>query len=415
MNRTTLCATILFSSLFIFMILEPASAVIDIKKELIQGKSYIEYYEYSNNTDADAARSAQWHLVLYSERETISFASERNCSLFILNETEMLKFVAALPFVAKKTWANTTSVEMVLTYQVLTADFGVETYLYNKTGAKSARLAAMYFAVRNEVNSTNYFSLRVSYKSELVNFLNELFGIVITFTFIFFGVRLLLDARQAEKESKPSKKHMYKNYSIAYFFGGLTTLVWELYRWYQRLDPTETWIQPFKFEQMPVEQIPIFSENIFSFVTFVSLGFSIMFMSNTVERVVQNKKVPIFTYILLVAELLMVACLILPGMILFIVYPWIGAIALAAFNILATYIKVAHMTTGNLRRQAISILLCLTALYLSISLVRVLVQPELVGNALSTIFAIGLYSSIKTVREIRKREDKEPRITAQNP
>lgn len=410
MNRTTICAAILFSSLFIFTILEPASAVIDVKKELMQDKSYIEYYEYSNNTDADAARSAQWHLVLYSERETISFASEKKCSLFILNETEMLNFVAALPFVAKKTWANITSVDMVLTYQVLTEEFGVETYLYSKAGAKPARFAAMYFAVRNEVNSTTYFSLRVGYKSELLNFLNQLFGIVISFAFIFFGARLLLDAREAGKGGKPSKKHMYNNYSIAYFFGGLTTLLWELYRWYQRLDPTETWIRPFRFEQMPVEQIPIFSENIFSFVTFVSLGFSIMFMSNTVERVVQNKKVPILTYILLVAELLMVACIFLPGMILFVVYPWIGAIALVSFNILATYIKVARMTTGNLRQQAISILLSLTALYLSISLVRVLVQPEFVGNAMSTIFAIWLYSSIKASREIQKREALEPHV-----
>jgi hypothetical protein len=111
----------------------------------------------------------------------------------------------------------------------------------------------------------------------------------------------------------------------------------------------------------------------------------------------------------------MVACIFLPGMILFVVYPWIGALALVAFNILATYIKVARMTTGKLKLQAISILVCLTALYLSISLVRVLVQPEFVGNALSTIFAIGLYSSLKAARETRKREEMEPSVTAQNP
>jgi hypothetical protein len=156
--------------------------------------------------------------------------------------------------------------------------------------------------------------------------------------------------------------------------------------------------------------IPIFTDIILSFATFVSLGFSIMFMSNTVERKVQNKKIPIFTYILLVAELLMLAGLLVPEMLLIVTYPWIAALLLAAFNVLATYIKVARITTGALKRQAISVLLYLTALYLSMALLRVLINPELFANALSSIFVIGLYNSLKSAREIRNIEEKNASV-----
>jgi hypothetical protein len=359
------------------------------------GQSYFERYEYSNNTDAYAERHAQTHLVLYYEAETVSFSSEKLSSLFILNETEMLRFTAGQNFTAKKAWSNTTSVQETLSYQKLTDEYGVEAYLYNKTGERPARIASMYFAVRNEVNDTNYFSLRVGYKNSLVIFIGEFFGILVTFVFFYFGGKLLLDARQAQKEDQISKKHMYNNFGIAFFFGGLTTLAWELYRWYLRLEPTLIWSNPFSFERMPVEQILVISTNVLSFAAFASLGFSIMFMSNTVERAVQKKKTPLFTYILLAAGLLMVAGILYPEMLVVIIYPWVIAIVLASLNILTAYVKIARIGSRILRRQAISIVTFLITLFTSITVVRVLVAPEFIGNGLSAVFSIGLYASIK--------------------
>nr|MDO8108702.1 hypothetical protein [Candidatus Sigynarchaeota archaeon] len=402
MKRTTIYLSIILSVMFFVVMFRPVSAVINFKKDLLPNQFHIEYYEYSNNTDTDAARNAQTHLVLYKEGEAISFIAEKNCSLFLLNETEMLHFVGGQPFISKHIWANITLVELAISYQLLTVDYEVETYLFNKTGEKPAQIATMYFAVRNEVNDTNYISLRVGYKNELLAFIDDFFRVVVFFTFFYFGMKLLFDARQARKENQASKTHMFKNYGIGFLFGGFTTGIWEVYHWYTRLDPSEVWIQPLAFEQMP--DVPIFSKNLLSFVTFVALGFSILFMSNTVEKMVQGKKIPFFTYILLVAELLVISCIFIPVILLYVVYIWIGTLALAAVNVIITYIKVSRITTGQLKKQALSILISLIVMYLSISLVRIYVQPEFIGNISCTIFTICLYSSLKLAREIRKQE-----------
>ncbi len=408
MKRTTLFATILFGALFVVTMFRPVSAAIDSKMELMPGQFHVAYYEFSNTTEADAAKSASSHLVMYKDKDTISFISEKPCSLYILNETAMRNFTAGLPFVPKKVWPNITSYQEDLHYQTLTEVYGVDTYLYNKTGEKPRMLAAMYFAVINEVDEANYFSLRVGYRNQLAIFIDDLFRIVVSFIFFYFGVRLLRDARQAMKEGQASKRHIYNNYGIAFFFGGLTTSVWEVFHWYTRIDPSSSWLNPLNYEQMP--DLPIFSKNILSFVTFVALGFSIIFMSNTVEKMVQNKRVPIFTYILLAVEVLMVGCIFMPEILFYVFWVWVAALVLAAANIILTYGKVARITSGDLKRQAISIMLFLLTLYVSISLVRTLVQPELLGNILSTILIIGLYNSLKMAREIKKHEENVPSI-----
>ncbi len=406
MKRSYIIATIFLGVLCLLTMLKPGSAAINYEKELMPGQFHVEYFEYSNNTDADAARNAQTHLVLFSEPQKISFVSQYNCTLYIFNETEMLHFVnGTQPFVAKKTWANITTVDVEVTYQKFAEVWGVESYLFNKTGEKPFLYAAMYFAVLNEVSSTNRFGLRVGYKSEFVVFLEDLFRVVVTFVFFLFGAKLLLDSRRARKEDQVSKAHMYKNYGIGLFFGGFTTFIWEIYHWYARLDPSESWIQPLSFEAMP--DIPIFSKNLLSFVTFMSLGFSIIFMSNTVEKMVQNRKIPIFTYILLAMELLMIGCIFVPDILLYVFFPWVIALGLDAANVLITYLRVAHMTSGNLKRQATSIFIYLLLLYLCISLMRTLVVPEFVGNILSSICTIGLYTSLTMSLEIRTQEAKQ--------
>ncbi len=405
MKRSYVIATIFLGALCLITMLKPGSAAINYEKELMPDQFHVEYFEYSNNTEADAAKSARTHLVLFAETQKISFVSENLSSLFILNETQMLRFVNGTSHTAKKTWANITSVEEELTYQKLVGEWGIESYLFNKTAqdpeAKPYRYAAMYFVVLNEANATNSFGLRVGYKNEFLIFLEDLFRVVVTFVFFLFGAKLLLDARQARKEKQVSKTHMYKNYGIGLFFGGLTTFIWEVYHWYARLDPAETWLQPLVFNDMP--DVPIFSKNILSFVTFMALGFSIMFMSNTVEKMVQNKKIPIFTYILLVMELLMIGCIFFPSVFIYVFYPWVIALGLDAANVLITYLRVAHMTTGDLKKQAMSIMFYLLFLYLCISLVRTLVVPEWVGNILSSFFIIGLYKNL-TMHETRAQE-----------
>lgn len=403
MRRTTILSAMLFAGLLVVIIARPVSAAIDTKMELVQGGYYIEYFEFSNRTEASAERQAQTRLVLFREHPSISFMSENPCSLYILNETEMLNLVSNAPFVAKKAWTNITSHQELVQYQKLTEEYGVETYLVDKPGGQPTMMAAMYFAVVNEADDHTQFSLRVAFANPLVTFFEDFFRIVVSFVFFYFGVKLLRDARQASRENLESKKHVYKNYGIAFFFGVLTTSVWEVYHWYARLDVTSSWLKPLEFARMP--DLPLFTANILSFVTFVSLGFSIIFMSNTVERMVQSKKVPILTYLLLAVELLMVACIFVPDILLYVFFAWIGVLFLAAINILLTYIKIARITSGALKRQAIWITTCLVALYLSISLGRTLVTPEILGNVLSTIFIIGLYNSLRVPGDVRKLKE----------
>ncbi|MEX2684827.1 MAG: hypothetical protein Q6373_024855 [Candidatus Sigynarchaeota archaeon] len=410
MNRKITLLAMAFSGvLLLVMLCSPVSAI-DTKRELMPGQYHIEYFEYSNRTEADAERRAQTHLVVYKDIDMISFTSEKKCSLFIMNKTQMLAFVENGTLDAKQSWPNITSYQEILHYKTLTEEYKVETYLFNKTGGKPTWFAAMYFVVRNEVNSTNYFSLRVCYRNQFMTFLEDFFRIVVSFIFLYFGIKLFGDARQALKENQPSKRHIYNNYGISFLFGTLTTAVWEVYHWYARLEPSESWLQPLSFSQMP--DFPIFSANILSFVSFASLGFSVIFMSNTVEKIVQNRKVPLFTYILFAMEALVIACIFVPAILLYVFYVWLGTLLLASINVLATYIKVARITSGDLKKQAILITVCLLTLYLSISLVRTLVVPEFVANILSTIFIFGLYNSLRMAREVRKREEMPQTVQA---
>lgn len=375
------------------LLLKPASALIDTTKELNPHQSFIEYYEYANTTDPSAVKNSQTHLILYSQPETISFQSEYNCSVFVLNKTEMLNFVNGSSFIAKKTWANVTSIQETITYQELTVDWGADTFIYNQSGQSPVKYAAVYFAVRNEINGSNYASLRVGYQSEFLTFLDDLCRTLVCIMFFYFGMKLIFDARQAKKERQPSKPHIYKNYGIGLIFGGIATGVWEIFHWYARLDPSSTWFNPLEIAQMPNN--PIISKNILSFVTFISLGFSLVFISNTVEKMVLSRKVPILTYLLVATEILLISCMFVPTLLIYFFYPWIVTLALAAINIIITYIRVAHVATGRLKQQAINIVITLTAMYLSIALVRILVQPEYIGNIVCIIFMIGLYKSLK--------------------
>ncbi|MFX0101321.1 MAG: hypothetical protein ACFFCS_17235 [Candidatus Hodarchaeota archaeon] len=401
MNKRTSCIAIVMITLAFFLAFQPISA---LSEEVTLGalESQYHYYSYSNTTEPSERESAQTHLVLYSDPREISFISEDLCSVYLINESDFGEYVVNDTINWFKRWPNVTTIQQAYNFEKLTQDFGAPTivvYGENDTNDDDAEVTRMYFIIVNEVNDTNRYSLRVDYDNEFVIFLQDFFRIVIFATFFVLFLILLRDSKKEKKEDRKVKAHIYRNYAIAFFFGGIVTFIWEIYHWYDRLTPELSWNNPLRFEGMP---IPGFSENVLSFMTILSLGLSILFMSYTVEKSIQQKKIAYLSYFLMATEVanIIVAVIsqvnpaFMPALSICI-YVWIGALALAAINVVVTYIKIARTTTGKLKKQAINIVFSLLITFLVISIGRVYVQPELIANAVCSVAAIWLYKSIK--------------------
>jgi hypothetical protein len=140
-----------------------------------------------------------------------------------------------------------------------------------------------------------------------------------------------------------------------------------------------------------------FSAQTLSFVTFTALGFSLVFMSWTVEKNVQNRKVPYLTYFLLANQGALIVGIFVPALLYVVIFTWIASLALVAVNIAFAYIKATAASTGQLRKKSLFILFGLLFTFTFIIL-RDYVRPNFVGNFVVICFMIFLYKGLKMER-----------------
>jgi magnesium-transporting ATPase (P-type) len=148
------------------------------------------------------------------------------------------------------------------------------------------------------------------------------------------------------------------------------------------------------------------ASNILAFVTFACIGGSLIFMSNTLERDIQQRKVPFFTYFLLATEIAIIAFgagtavalntsafSIVQTLLGVIVYVWVVSLVLVALNIVIAYIKVAAQATGSLRSRAVLLLVSLLVVFVVLVL-REFINPPFLPDGIGILFAFGLYKGV---------------------
>ncbi len=374
------------STLFI----TPAAAV-DTQVSLSAGEAYTEYFDYSNTTDTSEKEFRKTHLVIYKTPEAIDFVSDINCSVYLMNDAQLASYLTNGTIESNYAWTNTTEIQYAITFDRLTNELNLDYFEKTNSDGKTELIAYCYFVIVNEEYTINQFSLRVRYDNKLIAFLTDFFEHLLVFMFFAVSITLFVKAKKEKEAEEEIKAHILNNYGFGLFCGGIATLVWEIYHWYRELHPEDRWVGYFIFEFEPIEN---FSTNYLSFVSLIALGLAILFMSNTIEKDVQQKKIPYFTYFLVLMEGLLILGMFIPIILTWIMYIWIVSVALAGLNLLYSYIMVIRQVSGPVKTKTLKLVIGLFVTYLIVPM-RVYIFPEFIPNMIASIFMMVMYEGLK--------------------
>ncbi len=151
---------------------------------------------------------------------------------------------------------------------------------------------------------------------------------------------------------KLSKAKIYRNYASGLLFGGLGIGIWAIYHNIYDSDPYVWWSNALTIPNLPTTFI---SNNLLILISFFCLGGSIVFISNTVERDIQQKRHPYFTELLILMEFLLLGfgglLKVSSSQIIQVGFPiaffgWIGVIVINFLNLIFTYGKAISQSSG---------------------------------------------------------------------
>jgi hypothetical protein len=355
---------------------------------------YFERIELSWNGKPPAGPRS---LVLYWDPTTWEFVSSNVASIYIVNETEAIKGLDATwnltAFTPKLVIGNTTSHSWPeITYQLVTETWHVENYTTTTSTNEPSYVVVFYIVIMNEADVLNRYSVRWATPNPVVASLNDMFENLIFVVLFACGIALVIRYRA-------ERKRMHLSYGLGLIAGGIAAFAWKAFYYWRVSDPFANWIHDyFSYPEMP--NVLGFTQNVLAFVSFACLGLSVVFISLTVEKDIQHKKVPFFTYLLVITELTMIGFAFLlkisvelQDAFVVILYVFVGVFIVVAANILFTYIKLSVQTTGSLKRKAILVTISLTLAVVGMVL-REFIRPVFIPNMMATVFALVFYRSI---------------------
>ncbi len=390
---------LLFCSLFFIIFIGSMGLVSgDIDRSSYLEPREAEYYDfqYDNETALAKQESAKKLIINFeNNKDMFKFQSSYPLNVYLVNESEYSEFRfngfdEGQENLIKMNWSSVKELNLEITYEKL-KEFGFEGEIEVDPEGKKKKLIHVFVIVFNPRDELAEYYLRYEYENELSIFLNEFFRHVVFLCFLGVGIKLLLDAQKIKPENE-KLAHIYENYGFGLCIGGVATVAWKIYHWYFQLNLSERWKQTFRFENMPANlQL---SNNYLTWVTFTALGLSIVFMSNTIERDVQQKKIPYFTLSLIFMQIALIIGILVPRALLVIFLTWVAVVIFTVFNIFITYIKMLINTTGEVRKKAIFILVGLILAFGLIGL-RDFIRPEYIGNGLGVIGIFMLFQGIK--------------------
>jgi hypothetical protein len=384
----------------LFVLAASRAEGIDTTRPLFPGEAYTQKCEYNEKTDIDNRNIPKTQLVIYLEPEALWFESEKPCSVYVVSETQFIVGNASnwTSFTPGKAWVNRTHIYEELSFVKITSPvpggWGMPVTVQDLAGSDPVNVTTFHIVVINEASGNNTFVLRYLEKSPFLQFVHDFTYNLIVVLFFAFAILLLVESRRVGKDN-PIRGNILKNYSAGLVFGGVGTGAWEVWHWVGYYVPSNSWADYLAFQGMP-SFLP-FSAQTLSFVTFTALGFSLVFMSFTVEKSVQNRKIPYLTYFLLANQGALIVGIFVPALLYVVIFTWIASLALVAVNIAIAYTKAMAASTGQLRKKSIFILFGLLFTFLFIIL-RDYVRPNFVGNFVVIIFMIVLYKGLKMER-----------------
>jgi hypothetical protein len=376
-------------------LIQVASAAINERGVLNPGEYTIDFFILTNRTTLEREELINNKLIYLDSGEWIDFKAEGPLSLYLVNETEMASFITVGNFVAKYSEVNTTSVKKQVSFENLKSDYGFEPYLkedlLDDKGEKNQDLEIIkvYIIIINEATEPYKYILRYDYTNYYTDFADQFFAHLIFICFFAVGLKMVHDGIKA-KEINVYEAYMMKGYGFGFVLGGLATCAWKFYDYYLETNPAEEWEKVFILDIGS----EVFGSNLLSFVTFFCLGFSILFISLTVERTVQKKPIPYYTYSLIVAETLFIVAMAVPTIALYIIYVWIAILVVAGINCVFTYVKLILSTTGILRKKALWVFLGIFLTFATLAL-RNFVLPNTPINVLAIVFIFVSYHGVK--------------------
>jgi hypothetical protein len=380
---------IIFSILVLIFLTNFASAAIRIKPTLEKGENFIYSYERAEKSDEDLEYKKSRNLMFWTNELFFHFESEANCSILIVNATQRTDYLVGSNITPKMRWDNITTLDLKILYSTF-EEMGLEYVNITQDDGTIERVIRLFFIIENEVDESNTFSFRIEDRNELREFMDLAFEQLIYITFFLLGFRLIYHSFEAKKNQEAVKSKIMVNYGLGLIMGGLATLGWEFYHWYRKLNPSDSWEKIFVIEDFPIDLI---SGTYFTWGTFLCLGFSIMFMSLTVERDVQQRKMPYLTYFLILMQSLILLGLFVLVILPYVLIVWIAVLVLTVINIGVAYLKIIFASTGSVRKKATIILIGIVLTFAVIGL-RDFILPNFVPNALGCIFAVVMYKGI---------------------
>ncbi len=357
-------------------------------------------------------QSSKFSLTWYSDPNEMEIRSTEKVSVYVLNETEMIKGLNSnwnmsqvTPKVSSQlsTWINTTYIlETNLTYQHFKNDWGIENDTTLDKENNPVYTVGFYILIVNEYGNYTQYYLKWQTPNLVIEGLGAFFS---NFVYvILFGLAFMLLYRAWKEHKNPDRKGLaskYRNYGVSMVCGGIVTLTWQLFSWWRDSNPAVDWSGALKFAAMPTWVLGgALSQNLLTFVTILCIGGSLSVISNTIERDIQKKKIPYFTLALWIAELTIITFAFLvtwtPDLINafgVVVYVWVGALALVGANMFVTYLKLCIQTSGHLRKKSLLVMISLLLTFTGLIL-RAWMHPEFLANAMGTIFAMCLYKGL---------------------
>lgn len=393
MRRIT--AIILFESvLFYVLFVQSAAATINVAGSILPDQFRIQTFESNNLTDNTIGVESNKWINLQPGKFQIEFEASGELSLYLVNETEMAKWVSEASFISKKAWINITSLyDVLLSYDVLTSEsYGFEPIIRESVNdTESYSFVIVYILIINERTEEVQFSFQFDQINELLSFFEDFFRLVLIVVLFGIGILLVRDFKKTKVEDK-IRAEIYLNYGIGLIIAGFALASWKVYHWYRILYPSDTWLQSFIWADAPEDFL--FSSSIFVFFTFVALGFSIFFISYTVENNVQQRKKPILTILLLIMEVMLIMGTVFTQIINIVIFIWIVVLILTGLNIVFTYALLIKSSAGIVRKKAIFTILGITLAFAFLAL-REFIIPEFICNATGCFSLFLFYSGLK--------------------
>jgi len=212
--------------------------------------------------------------------------------------------------------------------------------------------------------------------------------------FSWLGFQLIIDGLKEKKDEEDLQASIYIKYGFGFLMGSLATASWEVYNWYKVYHPREDLNPSLAFKDMPFEAI---AGNLLTFLTFLCLGLSILFISWTVERDVQQKKIPYLTIALIVAEVFMAIGIVVISILPVVIVLWLIAMILSLINVLGAYLKIILNTQGQIRKKVSFIFIGLLGTFGCIGL-RDFFEVNFMFNFAGAIFILVLYRGIAKIK-----------------